>query len=71
MILSELHNTLITNNKKQHTRVSILLKSITTSDQHFIAATTTIIANNTKRNDIELAAEFLLLAASHKQGDGN
>ena len=47
------------------------MKSITTSDQRIIAANTTILANNAKRNDFELAADFLQLAAPQKQGDEN
>ena len=56
---------------KEHKRVSRLLKSITSSDQRVIAATTAILANNEKRNDFELAADFLLLIAQQKQSDGN
>ena len=48
-----------------------MLKSITTSDQRVISATTTIIADNAKRNDLELAADLFLLAAPQKQGDEN
>ena len=55
----------------EHTRVTILSKMIITSDQRVIAATTTILASNAKRNDFELAAEFLLLADPQKQGDDN
>ena len=55
----------------EHTRVSRLLKSITTSDQRIIAVTTTILADNEKRDDFELSANFLLLAAPQKQGDEN
>ena len=47
------------------------MKSITTYDQQFIAVTTTILANNAKRDDFELASDFLLLAAAQKQCGGN
>ena len=47
--------------------MSRLLKSITTSDQHVIATMTKITANNAKRDDFELDAEFLLLASPQKK----
>ena len=55
----------------KHTRVSVLLKSITTSDERDIATKTKILADNTNRNDFKLSADFLLLAAPQKHGDGN
>ena len=55
----------------EHTRVSRLLKCITTSDQQVIAVTTTILAYNAKHDDLELASDFLILAAPQKQGDEN
>ena len=48
--------------------MSRLLKSITTYDQRVIAATTKTLADNANRDDFELAADFLLLAAPQKQG---
>ena len=54
-----------------HKRVSRLLKSITNSDQRFIPSITEILANNAKRDDFELSADFLLLSAPQKQGDEN
>ena len=55
----------------EHTRVSRLLKSITASDQRVVLSMTTILANNAKRDDFELAADFFLLTAPQKQGDEN
>jgi len=45
-----------------HTRVQHLLNSIQMSDLRVISATTIILADNTKRNNFEDAADFLLLA---------
>ena len=51
--------------------MSRLLKSITTSDQQVITTTTKILADNKNRDDFEMSADILILAAPHKQGDGN
>ena len=69
MIFSDLHNTLITILQTNTQGCQYCLKSITASDQRVIAATTTTLADNTKRNDFELADKLLLLAAPQKQGD--
>ena len=47
-----------------HTRVSRLIKSITSKDGAILSAITLIQGDNQKRNDFELAADFLLLTAS-------
>ena len=47
----------------EHTRVSRLLKSLTTKDPAIISAITHIQGDNNQRNDFELAADFLLLTA--------
>ena len=46
-----------------HTRVQRLLNSIVSTDIKVISAVTTILADTTKRDDFENAADFLLLAA--------
>lgn len=46
-----------------HTRVSRLIKSITSKDGAILSALTLIQGDNTKRNDFEEAADFLLLTA--------
>ena len=46
-----------------HTRVSRLLKSITSKDGSILAATTHIQGTSTMREDFEAAADFLLLTA--------
>ena len=46
-----------------HTRVSRLLKSITSKDGSILAATTHIQGTPTMREDLESAADFLLLTA--------
>jgi len=46
-----------------HTRVQRLLNSIVSTDIKVVSAVTTILADTTKRDDFEEAADFLLLAA--------
>ncbi len=45
------------------TRVSRLLASLTSSDGRIVAAKTTILADEEKKSDFELASDFLLTAA--------
>ena len=51
------------------TRVSRLLASLTTSDGRVVAAKTTIMADDAKKSNFELAADFLLTAAPHHTSD--
>ena len=44
-------------------RVRYLLNSIQTSDATFCAAKTTIMADPVKKNDFEMAADFILITA--------
>jgi hypothetical protein len=47
----------------ERTRVSYLLDSIQCNHQQLVAAKTAILSDDAKRNDFELAADFLLLNA--------
>ena len=47
----------------EHTRVSRSIKSVTSRDPSIVAAITHIQGDNTRRNDFELAADFMLLNA--------
>lgn len=55
----------------EHTRVNRLLKSIESKDSSVASAKTTILNDNTKRNDFEQAADFLLLAVPQKKTTQN
>ena len=50
----------------EHTRVRRLLSSIQSNDSALVAAKTTILADMAKRDDFEMASDFLLLAAPTK-----
>jgi hypothetical protein len=50
----------------EHTRVRRLLTSIQSTDSALVAAKTTILADTAKRDDFEMASDFLLLAAPTK-----
>jgi hypothetical protein len=47
----------------EHTKVRRLLNSIQCKDATIVSAKTTILADNVKKNDFELAADFLMLMA--------
>ena len=51
----------------EHTRVRRLLASIQSNEAAIVSAKTTILADITKRDDFELASDFLLLAAPSKK----
>ena len=48
---------------REHTRVRRLLASIQSNEATIVSAKTTILADMNKRDDFELASDFLLLAA--------
>ena len=54
-----------------HIRVQRLLNSIVSTDIKVISAVTTILADTTKRDDFENAADFLLLAAPIPVSESN
>ena len=55
----------------EHTRVSRLLKSLTTKDPAIISAITHIQGDQNQRNDFEAAADFLLLTAPSSNVQSN
>ena len=55
----------------EHSRVQQLLHSITSNNAAILAAKTTILADDTRINNFELAADFLILTAPEPQAGGS